>query len=64
MTPAARLTRCAKLSALAHETYFSPAVNIMLMRQAPLVGRAVGLLEGQGASEGEEREKEEEDDER
>ena len=29
-----------------------PAVNIMLMRQAPLVGRAGGLSEGQGASEG------------
>ena len=39
------------------------AVNIMLMRQAPLVGRAGGLSEGQGASE-KEREKEEEDDER
>ena len=36
----------------------------MLMRQAPLVGRAGGLSEGQGASEREEREKEEEDDER
>ena len=28
------------------------AVNIIVMRQAPLVGRAGGLLEGQGASEG------------
>ena len=40
------------------------AVNIMLIRQAPLVGRAGGLSQGQGASEGEERGKEEEDDER
>ena len=38
------------------------AVSIMHMRQAPLVGRAGGLSEGPGASEVEEREKEEEDD--
>ena len=41
-----------------------PAANIIIMRQTPLVGRAGGLSEGQGASEGEEREKEEKDDER
>ena len=47
-------------------SYHTPAVNIMLMPQAPLVGRAGGLSEGQGASaqKGEEREKEKEDDER